>query len=255
MFSTPSEKAFLSHAGSVQPDPCWRLTAHSHPFHELVCVLRGRIHVVGNGQARVGAAGDVFLYPAGQAHEECSDPHAPLTSLFIAFTCPLNDASPITMAHDRRGRIAEMMRWLTEDAVAGQTSDYEQRHPLLPAILAEFEQALTAPPACAWLLRVQDYIQANISKPISLASLARVAGFSRHHFAHAYKDATSRTPMADVRAKRVQYARQLILGTAMPLKEVAAAAGFSDIYAFSRTFRSCLGVTPGSLRRNHPKRS
>jgi transcriptional regulator GlxA family with amidase domain len=57
--------------------------------------------------------------------------------------------------------------------------------------------------------------------------------------------------MADVRAMRVHHARQLILGSAVPLKEVAGLTGLGNEYSLSRTFRQCLGIPPGKLRRFH----
>ena len=55
--------------------------------------------------------------------------------------------------------------------------------------------------------------------------------------------------MEDVRTLRVEYARELILTTNLPLKAIAPMAGMSSEYALSKVFRRVLGTTPGALRR------
>jgi transcriptional regulator GlxA family with amidase domain len=57
--------------------------------------------------------------------------------------------------------------------------------------------------------------------------------------------------MAAVRAMRLQRARQLLVSTRMPLKEVAALTGLGNAYAMDGLFRRCLGIPPGLFRRHH----
>ena len=56
------------------------------------------------------------------------------------------------------------------------------------------------------------------------------------------------TPMAMVRQLRLHHARDLIMSTSRPLKEIAPLCGLGDVYNMTRVFRRELGYTPGSLR-------
>jgi AraC-like DNA-binding protein/mannose-6-phosphate isomerase-like protein (cupin superfamily) len=250
MFTAFLNEARFQLAGHVRSDPAWRMQSHSHPFHELICVLRGRIHVMEGARTHAAVSGDVLFYPAGVPHAEWTDAEAPVESAYIAFACPLELETGIVILHDPRGRIAEMMRWLHEDVLAGCPATQPEQQSLLVAILSEWERGLSEP-THAWIKRFRQHVQAHVSEPLTLEILARVAGLSRYHFVRAYKQATGRTPMADVRAMRVQHARQLILGTALPLKEIAGLSGLRDAYALSRSFRHCLNTTPSELRRYH----
>ncbi len=59
-------------------------------------------------------------------------------------------------------------------------------------------------------------------------------------------------PLALARARRAQTARTLVEATAMPLADVAFAAGFSSVRQFNATMQEVYAVPPGALRRGHP---
>jgi transcriptional regulator GlxA family with amidase domain len=47
----------------------------------------------------------------------------------------------------------------------------------------------------------------------------------------------------------VERARDLILSTSLPLKEIAPAVGLGDVFRLGKLFREQLGTTPAGLRR------
>ncbi len=250
MFTPHIQSARIFGVGHVAPSPTWRTQPGQHTHHELIYVVQGRLHVAGGGRTHTGSAGDMLFYPAGATHEEWSDAKAPMESLLLSFSCPLNGNDGIMLLPDPRERIAEILRWLHEDALTGRNIAGKAHHAYLAAILSEFDRALDDP-SDARVTQIRRHIREHISEPLSLGALARVAGLSRYHFVRTYKQATGLTPMADVRSMRVQHARQLIIGTSMPLKEIAELAGLTDVYSLSRAFRQCLSITPNSLRRTH----
>ncbi|WP_069886102.1 AlkA N-terminal domain-containing protein [Streptomyces luteocolor] len=62
-------------------------------------------------------------------------------------------------------------------------------------------------------------------------------------------------PLALARAQRAQTARLLIETTALPMAEIAFAAGFSSIRTFNDTVREVFALAPGDLRARAPKRA
>ncbi|MFE0173413.1 AlkA N-terminal domain-containing protein [Streptomyces sp. NPDC059002] len=62
-------------------------------------------------------------------------------------------------------------------------------------------------------------------------------------------------PLALARAQRAQTARLLIETTALPMAEIAFAAGFSSIRTFNDTVREVFALAPGELRARVPKRA
>ncbi|OIK23797.1 DNA-3-methyladenine glycosylase 2 family protein [Streptomyces malaysiense] len=59
-------------------------------------------------------------------------------------------------------------------------------------------------------------------------------------------------PLALARAQRAQTARLLIETTALPMTEIAFAAGFSSVRAFNDTVREVFALSPSELRRRVP---
>ena len=95
---------------------------------------------------------------------------------------------------------------------------------------------------------VHDCVRHGISQSITLEMLANHVGLSKYHFARRYRIASGLTPMADVRSMRLEYVRDLLLTTHLPVKSIAAMAGFSDEAVLYRHFRQRLGITPRQLR-------
>ena len=245
--------ARLLSTGQLLPDPHWNMKAHSHSFHELIVVLGGGIVVEHEGRRTDSVTGDVLLYPAGLVHAERSDPKHPVESRFMVFHCEGLQGGPLLRVTDERGRIRQMARWLHDDGQATSPLIQAERQAMFQATLAEFfhEASPGDPPLVA---NTRRYIREHLAGPLTLADLARAAALSRFHFVRAYRVATGRTPMQDVRALRAGFARELILGTNLPLKEIAPRAGLGNEYSMSRLFRQLFHMPPGQYRRFHGRR-
>lgn len=78
--------------------------------------------------------------------------------------------------------------------------------------------------------------------------LARGLGYSVRQVQRHLRAELGAGPLALARAQRAQTARTLLLSTAMPMADVAFAAGFASVRQFNDTVREVYGVTPGQLR-------
>ena len=96
--------------------------------------------------------------------------------------------------------------------------------------------------------RLRDYIDAHLAAPLSLEDLARVIGLGPWTLSRQLRQAVGCSPYRFVIDRRIARARELVLAGNLPLKEIAAATGFSDQAHLTRTMRARLGVTPGQLR-------
>ena len=98
------------------------------------------------------------------------------------------------------------------------------------------------------LRRTIAYIQDHLEQELSLATLAAVAQTSPAHFARLFKQATGRTPHQYVITCRMEYAKQLLVETDMPLIEIGPQVGCADQSHFTALFRKHVSVTPQVYR-------
>ena len=96
--------------------------------------------------------------------------------------------------------------------------------------------------------RVLEYIVTHLNENITNDALAEVAGLSVCHFARMFKQTVGVSPHRYVLQCRIEWARELLAGTEMPLSEIAIVTGFSDQSHYTRWFREIIGVTPSSYR-------
>ncbi len=86
--------------------------------------------------------------------------------------------------------------------------------------------------------------------------LALRLGYTARHLRRLLTDELGAGPVALARARRAQTARALLVGTGLPITEVAFAAGFGSIRQFNHTMRDVFAVRPGELRvMSHPASS
>ncbi|WP_372343383.1 AlkA N-terminal domain-containing protein [Streptomyces sp. KL116D] len=83
--------------------------------------------------------------------------------------------------------------------------------------------------------------------------LARRLGYSERQVERQLLAELGAGPLALARAGRAQTARLLIETTALPMADIAFAAGFSSIRTFNDTVREVFALTPGELRTRAPK--
>ncbi|WP_376708159.1 AraC family transcriptional regulator [Bradyrhizobium cenepequi] len=98
------------------------------------------------------------------------------------------------------------------------------------------------------LRRVEEYVNANYHRGVSLADLAKAAGLSRMHFAAQFRAATGFRPREYLLHRRVERAKAILSDGETPLAEVALAVGFCTQAHFSTVFKRITGETPARWR-------
>jgi len=246
-----SEIALIFHdphiygAGTVHPDPGWHMAPHFHSFHEIIVVVRGRLHLKSDRPDLTASRGDILFYRSGFVHEESSDPKSPVGTVFIAF----DTGDPLPWlplrVHDAQGRVRDLVAWLVDDERDRRAP--ETRRPLFDALLSELRR-LCGVPRDPWVEEILAYIHKNLTRPLTLDDLTRHGKMSKFAFVRKFKRLCGRTPMEELRLRRLDQARTLLLTTNLPVKAVAPAVGIGDEYQLSKLFRSHFGLSPRDLR-------
>jgi two-component system response regulator YesN len=93
-----------------------------------------------------------------------------------------------------------------------------------------------------------NYIDANYDKPIALAEIARASHLSVSRLAHVFKEQMGVTLIDYVTGVRIERAKELLLGTDQSCTEICFEVGYSNQSYFTRTFKTCVGMTPRQFR-------
>jgi AraC-like DNA-binding protein len=82
----------------------------------------------------------------------------------------------------------------------------------------------------------------------SLDELAARSNYSKYHFCRLFKEETGYSPWQVVLDHKLERARELLLGSQLSIKEIAAELGFPNADYFARRFARHTGANPGSYR-------
>ncbi|WP_343616676.1 GlxA family transcriptional regulator [Novosphingobium sp.] len=107
---------------------------------------------------------------------------------------------------------------------------------------------LTAPGSP--LARVQAYVRENLKDPLHVDRLAEIAGVSPRSLARLFTTELGITPHEFVERARVDYARNLLEATNLPLKVLAYECGFGGAEQMRVVFQRRLGISPAIYRGN-----
>lgn len=101
----------------------------------------------------------------------------------------------------------------------------------------------------AQLKRMDELIAEGAAGVPSLSVLADAAGYSKAHFVRLFRRTTGTSPHRYVLLRRLEQARHLVVASALPLAEVASAAGFASQSHLNSAFVRFYRCTPGDARR------
>lgn len=96
---------------------------------------------------------------------------------------------------------------------------------------------------------VMTYINENVSHPIQLEELAKLAGVTPQYLCVIFKKFTSRTVFEYINLVRVRRSKELFIeNPRLTVKDAAYMAGFTDVSYFCSIFKRFEGMSPSKFR-------
>ncbi|WP_018755005.1 AraC family transcriptional regulator [Paenibacillus terrigena] len=92
------------------------------------------------------------------------------------------------------------------------------------------------------------YIRDNLAGTIGLTDVARYLNVSERHLSRLFSAGIGETFTDFIRHERVRQATRLLLGTDLPIKQIAELTGFSSVHYFTRVFMEDKKLPPGRFR-------
>ncbi|MEO9459075.1 MAG: GlxA family transcriptional regulator [Lentilitoribacter sp.] len=98
------------------------------------------------------------------------------------------------------------------------------------------------------VLSVIEFMEANLSEPLSLAEIAKKVGLSRRQIERLFRTEMGRPPARYYLEIRLDRARHLLMQSSLPIVEVAIACGFISASHFSKCYRETYHKSPQQER-------
>ena len=92
-------------------------------------------------------------------------------------------------------------------------------------------------------------VDAHLAEALTAASLAARVGISERHLRRLFRAYFGVAPAGYLRTRRLLLAKRLLTDTALPVTEIAAAAGFGSLRALESAFQRHYRMVPSALRR------
>jgi AraC family transcriptional regulator of arabinose operon len=215
-----------------------------------------------DGSSIQSSAGDLILLRPGTRHDYGTAARCQSWTLQFAHFRPRPDWLalldwPEPAAGIRRLRTSgEAHRRVTESferMIAMSRSGLAQGELFgLNALEAAFLWAATQKPAAGQLdprlILVLEEITSRLAEPLTVASLARMAGLSESRLTHLFAQQLGTPLMRFVERQRMQAAEQLLDLASHSIAQVAHAVGYDDPLYFSTRFKRFSGLSPSAYR-------
>jgi AraC-like DNA-binding protein len=248
-------------------EPGSRLGPARWPYFDLLAVHAGSLEmtIAAAEPATISAGDALLLFPDTPFHGQCvercqfSVQHFELPdstnpgvfpALFAAllpcrsgferyrFACP----GPLERDIERAVRLA-----LTDQTDAIHELRVAQLMLLLGELTARVP-GLRARVAAEWQ-PLLEWIETHLSKPVSLAQMARVMDMSTSRFRARFREEFGMPPGQYVKQRRLEESCRLLRETSLPIKTIAHRAGYRELPNFYRAFRQTTDLSPAEYRR------
>jgi AraC-like DNA-binding protein len=92
------------------------------------------------------------------------------------------------------------------------------------------------------------FIRGHLHEPLTVQTLADVAGLSRAHFSRVFKSCEGVCPAEYVLNERMRRAARLLVSGGASVKQISGDCGFEDPNYFAKAFRRTFGLSPTEFR-------
>lgn len=120
----------------------------------------------------------------------------------------------------------------------------------LLALLLDSKQRSHRPTAAEEAIeRAVTYVRGHFAEPLTVEQLAAMSGIGRWQFSELFRRITGEKPLDYLNTLRMNRAKELLLLTDEPLREIARSVGFRDECYFNRRFSRSFGCSPKQYAR------
>jgi len=241
-----------------EADPDWRVGEHHHDVHQWYICLHGGLRVRVGGDLHLLEPDRSVIVPPRANRELLVLRRAP--GYLVAMFDPAHiDIAPIT------NRLLILPTALRDDLhalIEELRNPGEDHHLLLRALLLRLLighkraplpatlSSLNARSHDAVIAAAEDYMRANLHRPLRRAEIAAAVHLSEPHLARLFRAATGMSVLQRLTELRIASAKSLLVESVLSVGQIAGEVGIISFSHFARTFKEHVGVSPSDYRRS-----
>jgi AraC-like DNA-binding protein len=236
-------------------------------FYALVLITQGQgLYADVNHKPTPVAAGDLFILFPDIAHQYGPSRSSRWNEIYLSFRGPVFDLwRQVGLLAPERPlfRLGSVQPWIERitrvvdvaeaDPTKRQIVMVNRVQALLSEIIAS-QRVVIESGSQVWLTEACHLLESELAEDIDVHWVADKVGLSYDHFRKKFAKEIGMTPYQYRATQRLDAARRMLLGTEMSLKEIAAAIGFFDEFAFSNRFKRTVGLSPRAFRQKSQTR-
>jgi AraC-like DNA-binding protein len=230
-----------------------------YPYHHLILLLQGQLHVALNGQAHTLHPGDLMVCLAGTPMETSSGGRTWRIYIDILDT-PAWKPIKARGASVQPCRSAAMIFLLLREILDAKSSHLpadvvralDNSRSLALLLRRELIQDAPAEPQLARALQgLLEEIRQAPAKDWDRPTLAAKLNMSISRMSRLFHKQFNLAPHMLILRQRMNIATHLLADTDLEIKTIAAKLGYDSLHSFTRLFHKHVGLPPGQYRAHH----
>ena len=252
--------------GGYYSPPLGTKWAHSgtHPFcqNKFYFVTEGTFSITIEGKTYKAKPNDWFFIPAGAKHNFHNYLDKPMSKYWLHFDIfPSNELLKGFNVNYRvntknQTKVMELFKEFGKICNSSDFSDILRVKAIILNLIAEYlklagkQKNITIIDEQNENLRaVLTYIADNFTRNLTTYELAKVCHLHPTHFIRTFKLKMAQTPQQYILNMRMEYAKNLLSNTTLPVTEISEQIGFNDTAHFSKAFKNFYSITPTQFRK------
>lgn len=271
----------LLNVGYARHNADWNWKNINSPFARIHAVTRGTAKIVRDGKKHKLVENKLYLTPSYTTHSyECEGDFSSFyihiyerldkkPSVFDRLQFPIEiEGDPLLFQLVERlhhlnperelshydptsyDNSTELIKYIALQGNTPYALELES-HAIIQQILSRFMHFATemTPNVDERMLRVLEYIHANIHTHISLEKLAELSFLTKDHLIRSFKKQVRCTPGKYINQKKIEKAQLLMLLNEYSVQELSYKLGFENVSYFIRLFKKLTGTSPTSYKK------
>ena len=249
------------YAGELKRTKTWNEQPHSHKFCEILYVRSGEGIVYIDEETLEIKPGDLLVFNPQVMHYESGKE---LSLYFMGVTrirldgmeedyLLENNVSPVLHAGSSALVIESLFEQLITEAERKLYYYDEISDSLVKIIINHILRILAYGDRSYFrtndsYAQAKKYIDENYANIKTVDDVCRSMYISRYYLSHLFKEYSGMSPLKYIIIKRMEYAKELLRTTDLPICEIALKTGYVELNSFTKIFKKLENMTPYAYR-------